>query len=36
MGNFRVSVLMASKGAEAAGAVLSAEGDAALAADARV
>jgi hypothetical protein len=37
VGNFRVSVLIASKGAEAAGAVLSEEGDAALAAgDARV
>ena len=32
VGNFRVSVLIASKGAEAAGAVLSVEGDAALAA----
>ena len=33
VGNFRVSVLIASKGAEAAGAVLSVEGDAALAVD---
>ena len=37
VGNFRVSVLIASKGAEAAGAVLSVEGDAALAVgDARI